>query len=87
MPDDEEMQGFMQSYVNSGGRQETFSSSMQRWMKDSNQSIVNQMSKKLSHPSYKQLQMLLGGEPLQDYSTLSGQVPPPADDPAQQLPQ
>lgn len=73
MPDDEEMEDFMQQYVNSGGRIETFSSSLQRWSRDANISIVNQMAAKLSSPYGRKMQELMGGEPLQDYSTLASE--------------
>lgn len=71
LPDDEELEDFMDKYTRAGGRIETFSSHMQRWMKDSNQSIVNQMAQKVSSPYGKKMQMVMGGEPLQDYTTIS----------------
>lgn len=71
MPDPEDMDGFMESYVNSGGRIETFSSTLQRWMKDSNTSIVNQMAMKLGSPYGKKMQMLMGGDMLEDYNSLA----------------
>ena len=71
MPDDEEMDGFIQSYVNSGGRIETFSSSMQRWSRDANSSIVNQLAAKTGSSYGKKMQQLMGGEMLQDYTSLA----------------
>ena len=76
MPDDEELHDFMQKYINSGGRQETFSSSMQRWMKDSNQSVVNTMAQKMGERGNRMRQSLMGGDFIQDYNTLS-ETPPP----------
>lgn len=73
MPDAEEMEGFMQSYVNSGGRQETFSSFMQRSMRNSNESIVNQMAQNLGSPYGRKMQQLMGGEMLQDYTSIAAQ--------------
>jgi hypothetical protein len=70
-PEPDEMEDFMASYVKAGGRIETFSSAMQRWMKDSNQSVVNQMAQQLTSPSAKRMQIALGGEPLADYRTLA----------------
>jgi len=75
MPDDEELHGFMQSYVNSGGRQETFSSSMQRWSRDANESIVNQLSKKMGSQTSRRYQDLLGGEQMRDYTSMGGMPP------------
>ena len=71
VPDDEELQGFMQSYINSGGRQETFSRSMQRWMRDSNQSVVNTMALKMGERGNRMRQSLMGGEFIQDYNTIA----------------
>lgn len=78
VPTDEEFEGFMQSYVNAGGRQETFSASLQQWMKDANVSVVNQMAAKTGSSYGKTMQNLLGAEPLQDYSTLAVSSPPAA---------
>lgn len=73
MPSGEEMDNFMHSYVKSGGRIETFSSSIQRWSRDANQSVVNQMAQHLGSSSGKKMQQLMGGEPLEDYSSLTTQ--------------
>jgi hypothetical protein len=67
VPSDDEMDDFMTSYARSGGRIENFSQSMQRWMKDSNSSVVNQMAHKLGRPSSRKLQTIMGGEDLPDY--------------------
>lgn len=66
-----EMEDFMLEYAKSGGRIETFSSSMQRWSRDANSSIVNQLAGKLGNPYGKKLQMIMGGEELQDYNTIA----------------
>lgn len=67
MPDDGEMQKFMHDYATSGGRIETFSSSLQRWSKDANMSVVNQMRDKMQSPSGRNMRMLMGdGEGLED---------------------
>ncbi len=79
MPDSEEMDEFMASYVKAGGRIENFSGSLQRWMRDANQSVVNQMADKLNSSSGRKMQSLMGGEPLEDYRTLSGQEPDSAE--------
>ena len=71
VPADDELEDFMASYVKAGGTQESFSKSMQRWMKDANHSVVNQVAEKLTTPSAKRMQIVLGGEPLMDYRSLS----------------
>jgi hypothetical protein len=73
MPNDEEMDSFMESYTKSGGRIETFSSSLQRWSKDANVSIVNQLAAKTGSSYGQKMQTLMGGVPLQDYSTLASE--------------
>ena len=71
MPTEEEMDEFIESYVNSGGRIETFSSSLQRWMKDANTSVVNQMAQKMGSPYGRKMQSIMGGEMLEDYNSLA----------------
>ena len=68
LPTDEEMEEFMLKYTRSGGRIENFSHSMQRWMRDANVSVVNQMAQKFGSPYGQKLQMLMGGEMLPDYT-------------------
>lgn len=67
VPTDEELQVFLEKYVASGGAQKNFSKAMQRWMKDANQSVVNQTADKLSNKYAQRLQVMLGGEELLDY--------------------
>jgi len=71
MPDDEDLHDFMQQYTNSGGRQETFSRSMQRRMRESNQSIINTMALKMGERGNRMRQSLMGGEFIQDYTTIA----------------
>jgi len=63
----------MLRYTRSGGRIENFSQSMQRWMKDANVSVVNQMATKLGSPYSMKLQSLMGGEMLPDYRNQASQ--------------
>ena len=73
-PSDADLEDFMASYVKSGGRIENFSQSMQRWSKDANVSVVNQMAQKLGSQTSQRFQELMGGEPLPDYRNQA--VPP-----------
>lgn len=70
-PSSEDMDDFMTDYMKSGGRIETFSSSLQRWSKDANSSIINQLAQKTGSPYGKKMQSLMGGEPLRDYNSLA----------------
>lgn len=67
VPSDEELHGFMEKYVAAGGVQQNFAKAMQRWMKDANQSTVNQTATKLKDRYSQRLQVMLGGEELPDY--------------------
>lgn len=67
MPTDEEFNDFMLRYTRSGGRIENFSVSLQRWMRDANVSVVNQMAQKNGSSYAQKLQMIMGGEMLPDY--------------------
>lgn len=69
MPPDDVMDGFMKDYAAAGGRLESFNSSLQRWMRDSNVSVVNQMRNKLQTSYGQRLSEIMGGEALSDYQT------------------
>jgi len=71
MPDADEMEDFMLQYTKSGGRIETFSSSLQQWMRDSNTSIINQMARRNNSSYSRKMQELMGGEPIPDYNAPS----------------
>lgn len=69
VPTDEELEDFMLRYTRSGGRIENFSQSMQRWSRDANTSVVNQLATKLNSPYSQTLQTIMGGELLPDYTS------------------
>lgn len=75
-PTPNEMDSFMESYVKSGGRIETFSSSIQRWSKDANVSVVNQLAQKTGSSYGRKMQQLMGGTELKDYSQLATEGEP-----------
>lgn len=68
-PTDAELDDFMLRYTRSGGRIENFSQAMQRWSRDANQSVVNQLANKLHSPYSQTLQTIMGGERLPDYTS------------------
>jgi len=68
-PTDEEFEDFALRYTRSGGRIENFSQAMQRWSRDANVSVVNQLANKLKSPYGQTLQTIMGGEKLPDYTT------------------
>lgn len=67
IPTDEEYDSFLHNYVAAGGTQRTFAREMQRWMKDANESVVNQMAGKLGSQYSMRMQSLMGGRELPDY--------------------
>ena len=68
VPTDDEYQGFLTKYTAAGGVQRSFAQEMQRWMKNANHSVVNQMSEKLGRQGNQKLHTLMGGEELPDYT-------------------
>ncbi len=68
VPEQAELEDFMLRYTRAGGRIENFSQALQRWMRDANESVVNQMAEKLRSPYAAKLQTIMGGEPLPDYT-------------------
>jgi len=67
LPEQEELDDFMLRYTRSGGRIENFSQAMQRWSRDANVSIVNQLANKMGNPYSRKLQTIMGGEMIDDY--------------------
>jgi hypothetical protein len=67
VPEQEELDDFMLRYTRSGGRVENFNQAMQRWSRDANVSIVNQLADRMGTPYGQKLNMLMGGEELSDY--------------------
>lgn len=67
LPEQEELDDFMLRYTRSGGRVENFNQAMQRWSRDANVSIVNQLADRMGNPYSRKLQTIMGGEPIDDY--------------------
>lgn len=70
LPTTEEYEDFMLRYVRAGGRIENFNNAMQRWTRDANVSIVNQLAEKNGSPYATKLQEIMGGEAPADYRSL-----------------
>jgi hypothetical protein len=67
LPEQEELDDFMLRYTRSGGKIENFSQAMQRWSRDANVSIVNQLADKMGNPYSRKLQSIMGGDLIDDY--------------------
>ena len=64
---DEEMINFMGRYAASGGRIENFSKQLQRWTRDANSSIANQLADKVNTPYGQRFVEVMGGDRLDDF--------------------
>ena len=73
-PTAEDMQDFMLAYARAGGNLQNYTAALQRWSRDANMSVVNQM--KLFHQSsYAQrLSEIMGDTTLDDYMTARQKV-------------
>lgn len=76
-PSLEDIETWMRDYAASGGRIEAFNSSLIRWMRDANTSTVNSVMKKVNSLYGQALSEVMGGEALEDYSSLP--VTPPQE--------
>jgi hypothetical protein len=69
-PTDEEMQDFVGKYAAHGGRVENFSSALQSWSRDANQSILNTLANQVRSPYGQRMVEVMGGERMDDYRNL-----------------
>lgn len=67
IPTPEELHTFQLEYAKSGGRIENYTKTLQRWSKDANVSVVNQLAQQHRSSYSKRLQEIMGGTTLQDY--------------------
>lgn len=67
---DEDMERFMLDYTKAGGRAENFYGALQRWSKDANTSVVENMRAKLKSSYGQRLNEIMGGTPLPDYNNM-----------------
>jgi hypothetical protein len=61
MPDQEQLESFMSSYVSAGGTQEKFNQFMLRNLKNATKSQAEQLRESLTRPYTKELQTIMGG--------------------------
>lgn len=67
LPTDEELHSFQLEYAKAGGRIENYSKTLQRWSRDANVSVVNQLAQQHRSSYSKRLQEIMGGTTLPDY--------------------
>jgi hypothetical protein len=68
-PSEEQLTSFMGSYAAAGGRQENFSSAIQRWQRDASVSVINRTAQNLSSNSGRRMQDILGGYTAPDFTS------------------
>lgn len=71
MPPLEDLERFQKDYAAAGGRIENFNASLQKWMKDANRSVIEQMRAHMGTSYSQRLNEVMGGLPLQDYRNSS----------------
>jgi len=75
-PSTEELQEFQLSYAKSGGRIENYAKTLQRWSRDANVSVINQMAQQHRTSYSQRLQEIMGGTTITDFRQRSNIVPP-----------
>ena len=66
---------FANQYASSGGRIENFSRKMLEWTQSANSSTANQVYKSLRSPLNQQMQIIMGGQKLPDFSNVGSFSP------------
>lgn len=66
-PSTEDVEQFFADYTSIGGRPENFNAALQRWMKDSNVSVIEKMRSNIQSPYGQRLNEIMGGVPLEDW--------------------
>lgn len=67
VPTDEELQDFQRKYAEAGGRVENYARTLQKWSRDANVSVVNQMVQKHRSSYSQRMQEIMGGTTLPDF--------------------
>lgn len=67
MPPPDVMDGFMKDFAATGKPLENFQGAMQGWMRNANQSVVEQVRGKMQSSYGQRLSEIMGGRPLPDY--------------------
>jgi hypothetical protein len=67
---EEDWTDLMGKYAARGGQIEGFAAAIQRWDRNAKTSLVNQMAQHARTPAGQRMILLMGGEPLQDYTNM-----------------
>lgn len=67
VPSSDDVDRFFGDYTAIGGRPENFNGALQRWMKDANVSVVENMRSKIGSPYGQRLNEIMGGVQLEDW--------------------
>jgi hypothetical protein len=77
-PSEEQLQDFLAAYTSVGGRAENYSRALQRWQRDANVSVVNQIMFFHDTPYANRMLEVMEGQALQDFSFNPEQAAPDA---------
>lgn len=75
-PSPQDLHTFQLEYAKSGGRIENYSKTLQRWSKDANTSVVNQLIQNHRSSYSKRMTEIMGGTTLPDYRNRSSGIVP-----------
>lgn len=67
IPTDQELQSFQLEYAKSGGRIENYSKTMQRWSRDANVSVINQLANAHRTSYSRRMMEIMGGDTISDF--------------------
>ncbi len=75
-PELEELHDFQLAYAKAGGRIENYAKTLQRWSRDANVSVVNQLAQQHRSSYSRRMQEIMGGSTINDFRTMSLAIPP-----------
>lgn len=73
LPTPEELHSFQLSYAKAGGRIENYARALQRWSRDANVSVVNQLAQQHRSSYSRRMIEIMGGQTLQDFRSQAQQ--------------
>lgn len=73
----ETLQGFMKDYARAGGNVSEFNAALQRWSKNANRSVVEDMRGKVNSSYGRRLNEIMGGTPLPDWRNAPAEITQP----------
>jgi DNA-binding Lrp family transcriptional regulator len=81
LPSQQDLADFQLEYAKSGGRIENYARTLQRWSRDANTSVVNQLAQQHRSSYSQRLQEIMGGTTLPDFRNAKTAIAPVAGTP------